>query len=231
MKKMKLDPRSKILMCILVNIPAYTIADKNCLIPFLIFALIILMYNKLYKEVRNYLIIYAVLTGIKIIAPYMPHALISVFATLVISFEMFLPFIAYGMVLVKTSSINEVAIALDNMRAPNFIIIPLLVLFRFFPTIHEERVAISESMKLRGINFGVKSFLLHPIRTTEYLYVPMLFILVKTGEELTVASLTRGLGGKEKRTYTKDVSIKSLDIFVLTIFTFAIYMCFKMKGV
>lgn len=228
--KFKLDPKTKILMCILVNIPAYGIANKNFLLPFILIALGMLFYNKLYKQIMNYLIIYSFLTIIKLLTPILPTILVHMFGTLIISFEMFLPFIAYGMVLIKTSSINEVAISLDNIKAPNFIIIPLLVLFRFFPTIREEKIAISESMKLRGVNFGFKNFIIHPYRTMEFMYVPMLFVLVKTGEELTVASLTRGLGGEEKRTYIKDVKFKFIDILAISLFILMIWICFKMKG-
>ena len=40
-------------MCILVNIPAYGIANKNFLLPFILIALGMLFYNKLYKQYCN----------------------------------------------------------------------------------------------------------------------------------------------------------------------------------
>ena len=227
-RKLRLDPRTKIILCILVNLPIFVFINHPLIYLFVGFAILLLILSKEYKAVFKYLIIYGIIIGIGFISHWIPEAIIAVFGTLIIMIKLFLPFIAFGLLLVRTTSINDIAIVLDKMRLPDSIIIPLLVLFRFIPTIHEERLAIAKAMKLRGIGFGLKSLLLHPVKTVEYMYIPMLFTLIKSGEELTIASLTRGLGGKQRRTYIRDVIMGVQDYVVLSLFflliVFVIYI-------
>ena len=165
-----------------------------------------------------YIGMYVFFEGFGMASPFLPKIIVTIFSNLIIGLGIFLPFIAYGFLLMKTTSINDLAISLDQMKAPNAVIISLLVLFRFIPTISEEKRSISNAMKLRGIGFGLKSLVTKPMKTFEYMYIPMLFTLLKSGEELTVASLTRGLGGAQKRTYIRTVKIGTPDFVVLSIF-------------
>ena len=89
-------------------------------------------------------------------------------------------------------------------------------MFRFFPTVMEEWRAIGDAMKMRGIRLrgGKAGSIL------EYRLVPMLMCSVKIGEELSAASLTRGLGGPVKRTNVCNIGIHVQDVFML-LFCFA----------
>lgn len=60
----------------------------------------------------------------------------------------------------------------------------------------EEYAAISDAMRMRGIRFGGK----HPGRMVEYRLIPLMISVVKIGDELSAAALTRGLGAPVKRT-------------------------------
>ena len=70
----------------------------------------------------------------------------------------------------STTRISEFTTAFHQMRLPNMIVIPLSVMFRFFPVVIDEMRGIVEAMKLRGYQ---KPWL-HPIRTAEYIVVPLL---------------------------------------------------------
>ena len=45
--------------------------------------------------------------------------------------------------------------AMERLRLPQKITIPLSVMFRFFPTVVEEYGAIGDAMRMRGIGFGL----------------------------------------------------------------------------
>lgn len=66
-------------------------------------------------------------------------------------------------------------------------------------------------MKMRGIYLrGGKA-----ASILEYRLVPMLMCCVKIGEELSAASLTRGLGGPVKRTNICEIGLHVQDIILL----------------
>ena len=109
-----------------------------------------------------------------------------------------------------------VSLMYNDFHMPRQITIPMAVMFRFFPTVMEEWRAIGDAMKMRGIRLrgGKAGSIL------EYRLVPMLMCSVKIGEELSAASLTRGLGGPVKRTNVCNIGIHVQDVFML-LFCFA----------
>ncbi len=120
--------------------------------------------------------------------------------------------------MITTTSISELSLALNELRVPLGVQIVLLVMFRFFPTIKVEARSISNAMKLRGLSFTPLSLIRCPVKTIEYLYVPLIYSLIKTGDELTAASLTRGLGLYKSRTYLCEIGFHLIDILLITIF-------------
>ena len=79
------------------------------------------------------------------------------------------------------------------------------------PGLQEEFPLVYDAMKMRGIRLrgGKAGSIL------EYRLVPMLMCSVKIGEELSAASLTRGLGGPVKRTNICDIGIHVQDALML----------------
>lgn len=217
-KSVQIDPRTKILFCILINVVIYSYIENAYLMLFIGFAFVLLLCYGEYRTIKTYVIIYAVMTGFHILSPYIPGIIVRLLMPTIVGLQMFFPFILYGTLLVKTSRMSDVINVLDRMHCPNALIIPFLVLFRFFPTIRQEISHISNAMKLRGLNFGPRSLLTKPMKTIEYLYVPLLYSMVKSGNELTVASLTRGLGGEKKRTYNYEVRFHIIDFLLIIIF-------------
>lgn len=231
-KRVQIDPRTKILFCILINIVIYSYIEKTYLMLFIGFAFVLLFYYSEYRTIKTYVLIYTVMTAFHILTPYIPRLIVRLLTPTIVGLEMFFPFILYGTLLVKTSKISDVVNVLDKMYCPNVLIIPFLVLLRFFPTIHQEVVHISNAMKLRGLNFGLRSLFTKPVKTIEYLYVPLLYSMVKSGNELTVASLTRGLGGEKRRTYNHEVRFHLIDLLLILLFVLLMIVSFVFgKGV
>ncbi|MDD3394403.1 MAG: energy-coupling factor transporter transmembrane component T [Anaerotignum sp.] len=178
-KKLSIDPRIKILFCILINIVIYSYTDKLYLILFVGYALVLLFLEKEYQSIKTFAFIYLLIFMFRILNPYIPQLFVRIITPTIVSIQMFFPFIIYGALLIKTSKISDVANVLDKMHFPDEGLIPFLVLFRFFPTIKEEAGAISDAMKLRGLNYGLGSLIKKPVKTIEYLYVPLLYSMVK----------------------------------------------------
>ena len=101
-----------------------------------------------------------------------------------------------GSYLVSTTTVSEFTAAMLRLHLSEKIIIPLSVMFRFFPTVMDEAASINAAMRMRGIHLGGRN----AEKMLEYRLVPLMTCCVKIGEELSAAALTRGLGGDVKRT-------------------------------
>ena len=108
----------------------------------------------------------------------------------------FLPGIMTGAYVVSTTTVSEFIAAMEKMHVSQKITIPLAVMFRFFPTVVEEASSINKAMAMRDIKFGGSKV----FKMLEYRLIPMMTCSVKIGQELSAASLTRGLGSPVKRT-------------------------------
>ncbi|MBR6155547.1 MAG: energy-coupling factor transporter transmembrane protein EcfT, partial [Lachnospiraceae bacterium] len=83
----------------------------------------------------------------------------------------------------------------------------------------------TDAMKMRGIAFGGG----RPSKMVEYRMIPLLFSCVNIGDELSTAAITRGLGGKVKRTSVEELRLRVFDWLLILLFTAAagIFVVFK----
>lgn len=136
----------------------------------------------------------------------------------------FLPSLIMGYYTVSTTTVSEFIASMQRLHLSPKLVIPLSVMFRFFPTVMEERQAIQQSMKMRGISlFGRRH---NPVTLLEYRTVPVMMSVVKIGDELTAAALTRGLEATRYRTNICQVGFRIQDylLILFSIICFTIYV-------
>jgi len=149
--------------------------------------------------------------------PVFHSAFFSVIGILAFIVQRIIPFMLLGTVIKKQKNISEITMALERMRLPRGIILSIAVMFRYFPAIKDDFFVIIDSMKLKGLYTSKRSAMLHPIRTMEFIIVPMLFKSLRTAEELSCAALIKGIENTGKKTSYFDVKLRSIDL----IFSFA----------
>lgn len=211
MIKMQIDPRIKLLSMVLISFIALTgTTTGHAVYPRLVIILIptfCLLYLHYYKT--GLLCFFILFTGWYIetfqLRDYhaVVYSLIFIIANLL---TRFLPAVLMGFVLFKTTSVEMFIRALEKLKFPNVLTIPLAVMFRFLPVVYQESQNIKHAMRMRGMT-TLQAFL-HPIRYTEMRIVPLINRVVKISNELTAASLTRGLSVDAART--------SLIVFKMT---------------
>lgn len=123
----------------------------------------------------------------------------------------FLPSVLVAAYLMSTTTVSEFTAAMQRMHVSEKIVIPLSVMFRFFPTVADEAASIGCAMRMRGIRMGGSN----AAKAVEYRMVPLMTCCVKIGEELSAAALTRGLGGTVKRTNICKIGFKAQDVVAL----------------
>lgn len=214
-KKSFLDPRTKLILLVVVNtvMMGGVISGLGALIrPLLaLIPLLLLLTERRWKAGALYapLVLFASL-GEAILVPSTTGLtnLLVIVATGIIS--RFLPSLVMGYYVITTTTVSELVAALERMKVPRGIVIPLVVMLRFLPTVVEEARAISDAMRLRGLSGA--AVLRNPIAAIEYRIVPLIAGVVRIGEDLSAAALTRGLGAPVKRTNICRIGLGWIDL-------------------
>lgn len=233
----RLDPRTKLILLLTVTTLMFSTSNEGImnfikpvlsLIPF-----VLILSERRFKTAGKYLFLYLACFVLERIALTTLSGLLS-FVVLAITSIMtrFAPGIMTGAYLLSSTSVSEFIGSMERMHLTEKIIIPMSVIFRFFPTISEEYQAIRDAMKMRGIRFGGKN----PFLMVEYRLVPLMVSVVKIGDELSAAALTRGLGAPVKRTNVCQIGFHIQDMIavLLCALCFALFLMgqyFVFKGV
>ncbi|MBR4005710.1 MAG: energy-coupling factor transporter transmembrane protein EcfT [Treponema sp.] len=211
--KSLLDPRTKLLLLAFVSVFVLGNAGGDAAAEFRValnyLPLLLLFGAKRWGAVLFAVIFYTLSYLLSIYV--MPHC--SVFLNFLLLAMCgivlrFLPGILTGMFVVSTTTVSEFVAAMERMHVSQKITIPLAVMFRFFPTVVEEAGSINKAMAMRDIKFGGTKAL----QMMEYRLIPMMTCSVKIGQELSAASLTRGLGGPNKRTNICKIGFGWCDV-------------------
>ncbi|WP_436862086.1 energy-coupling factor transporter transmembrane component T [Staphylococcus caeli] len=210
-----LDPRIKILMMLIISLIALTGGTTGHeiifrLIVMLIPALLLILVGKYVIGFTCMVVIilawygeaFVIIEGQQQIATlliFVPSGIVT----------RFLPSLIMGYYIYTTTQVETLILGLERMKIPRKITIPIAVMFRFLPTIKAESSSIKDAMKMRGIS--LRLVFKKPILYIEYRIVPLLNSVIKIGNELTVASVTRGLNLTYKRTSVIDLRIRWFD--------------------
>lgn len=221
--KFHLDPRVKLYMIFVVS----AVVMMSATSPFLwavkilitMVPIVLLAIERKYSSVFRFLVLYLVALYTTFV--HISEASTGLFMALLVGYcsiiVQFMPAFITAWYIVKTTKIGEFISAMQKMHVPDGITISLAVVMRFFPTINEEYISIRDAMKMRGITFGNGSV----INMIEYRMIPLLFSCVNIGDELSAAAITRGLGGKMKRSSVEVLSFSIIDYVFVCLFTIA----------
>ena len=109
---------------------------------------------------------------------------------------------------------GNLAAFLSKIRTPSSVILGLLVIFRFFPTMHSESKAIRESMHNRRLT-GWKSIFTHPLDSFEYILVPLMLSCLNIADQLSISAVTRGIESPSRRTSYYHMNFKLRDVICI----------------
>jgi energy-coupling factor transport system permease protein len=121
----------------------------------------------------------------------------------------------YAAYFISTTGPAQISAALIALKFPRVIVVPLVVVIRFIPTVAEELHAISDAMVLRGIYPGPIGALAHPIRTAEFVLVPLLAASSRIADDLSASSMLRGLGSHRNPTSIEKLTFNFTDVVLI----------------
>ena len=120
-------------------------------------------------------------------------------------------------IVLTTTKVNEFLSAMNRVRAPKKLVIPMAVMLRYIPTIQEDWRYIKDAMRMRDVSPSLASFLAHPGITVECIYVPLLMAASKAADDLSVASVTRGIENPNPRTCLVQIKCGISDWVVMAV--------------
>jgi len=228
----RIAPRTKIIILAIISfmvfndVPMY-VSGILVLIPF-----VCLFFSDYKKAAVIYILAY-------VIAKYLQMAVLpnatGILAIVLITFSYtatrMLPILMMGYYTIMTTKVSEFIASMEKSNVPKDITIPVSVVFRYIPSVFEEIRSITKAMKMRGFGFTFKS-LKSPLKMVEFYMIPILISAVKTSDELSAASLTRGLSNPKKRTNLISVKFNKFDyLFIaISIAGIAVYIYYLCGG-
>lgn len=228
-KQLYLDPRTKIVLCLVVSfimLESTTSLVVNALqIALAALPLIFLLMLGKHKMAVYYLCAYVFASLVpQLLVPLLPDIINLLFTGMIALMTQILPGMMMAYFLIVSTSVSEFVTAMDRMHVPKSISVPMSVLFRFFPTIVEEYGHVRDAMRMREVGN-----LRQPMAMLEYRMVPFMTSIVSIGNDLAASALTRGLSAPVRRTNVCPIGFTWRDrlALVLTGGCIAIFLIYR----
>lgn len=195
-----LDPRCKVALLILIGCVSYFLNGEICsLVLVASFALFIAVGNGA-KWAAKMLIFYIVIAYLNALLRYVSIPVLSVIMSVFgVTILKLVPIAMMGIWILRTTHMDDLMVSLQRMRLPQAVTIPLVVMFRYIPTLRIEYRMIRNTMDIRGISDTAWKQITHPLSTIEYILIPLLMRCLKVTDELAASGTTRGLELEERR--------------------------------
>ncbi len=206
-REVKFDLRTKLMLILVVNL--FLLLSHALVFELvLVFGcLLLITIDRQPKSALRFLIAFFIMLAIdQIVTPYMKGFAFTLISFITVALRKFLPCFILGKWILTKTEVSEFVAVMWKLRLPQTVIIPLSVVFRYFPTIREEWVSIRAATKMRGIHISL-----------EHIMVPLLMSAVNVSEELSAAALCRGLDKPGIHTSLVQVKFSHYDIAVWVI--------------
>ena len=203
-REVKFDLRTKFMLILVVNL--FLLLSHSVIFELvLVFGcLLLITIDGQAKSAFHFLIVFLIMLGIdQLLTPYINGFFFTLVSFITVALRKFLPCFILGKWILTKTEVSEFVAVMWKLRLPQTAIIPLSVVFRYFPTITEEWASIRAAMKMRGIHVSL-----------EHIMVPLLMSAVNVSEELSAAALCRGLDSPEPHTSLVQVRFRFSDVLV-----------------
>ena len=217
--KLHLDPRTKLFLILLCVLSA--VFAPNLYFQFALVMLIGLMavFSGKWQYALRGIIAYALIC---VFTVWCMGVLSGTWRTMFVAFLGLVHKVyACGMLaglVISTTKVGEFLSAMARLHIPKKLTIPIAVMLRYLPTIQEDWHYIKDAMRLRDVSPTLWGFLKAPALTVNCIYVPLLTAASKAADELSIASVTRGIENPKPRTCLINIRMQAADFLVLVLF-------------
>ena len=219
MRPVHLDPRTKlflILLCVLSAMLAPNLYFQFALTAFI--GLLAAFYGKWQYALRG-IVAYALICAFTV---WCMDILNGTWRAMFVAFLGLVHKVyACGMLaglVIATTKVGEFLSAMTRLHVPKSLTIPIAVMLRYLPTIREDWHSVKDAMRLRDVSPTLAGFLKAPAMTINCIYVPLLTAASKAADELSIASVTRGIENPKPRTCLVSIQMQAADFLAMVLF-------------
>lgn len=222
---MRLDPRTKLGILAITSISVFL--NRSIVIEclFVSIPLLLLFFSGNIKKALRYGSLFLLLLFVQLFL--VQHLPVNV-GGIVYMFDFYIrkliPCFMLGNYLITTTNVSSFLAAVSRFHLPKGFTIALSITLRYFPTMNEEWKAIRDAMALRGISASIAGVLAHPIKTMEYIYVPMLVSASHISDEISQAAITRGIDHVGRRSCLVETRFTVWDVIVGAVYVAIVSM-------
>lgn len=202
----QINPLLKIIVCLSITIMALLL-HQLATIALLVGSLLLLALwsVRLSFKVLSYIAI-ALLSGIMLSAILRDEHTALLSALRLIAIALPAPLMA------NTTAPSDLVRALQAVRLPGFLVLSVMLIWRFLPLMQQEVQRIVEANQLRGVNLARQ-----PRQWFPGLFLPLIFRMVAYADEVTIGLETRGYDPTVPRSNSRPLKWQHSDtLFVVS---------------
>lgn len=212
---MKLDPRTKLLILAVTSVSVFMNGSIAVECIFVFVPLFLLLFAREFKRAIRYGSLFPLLLLVQLfLVPYLPVTVGGIVYMFAVYIRKLIPCFMLGSYLISTTKVSSFLAAVSRFHLPKGFTIALSITLRYFPTMREEWHSIRDAMALRGISASAGALLTHPLKTMEYVYVPMLISASRISDEISQAAITRGIDHVGERSCLEEIRFSTWDFLV-----------------
>lgn len=216
---LKLDVRTKVVLCLLVAIVTLLLSTVNALLPlFVISFCYVLLMRRIKVIIVSYLFMTLVMflsfgfvIGLEQIVPSLKASIkyssvLTPFLRGAIAMNIILP-IGF------TIRMPNMLSALQSMHLPFVVYLPSTVMVRFIPSFTADVKQIYEALKIKGISLNLKNIICHPYIILRTFIFPLVYMALRTSDDLGISADMKGVGNGAHTPFRSD-KMQSYDYLV-----------------
>ena len=226
----RFDVKSKMVFALLCSLVALFLTRP---LPLLTLFVVTLIYALCMRRYKVLLVSYLFFIGVMLLSVFCVSLLVSFYPQFKDSARidsLAMPFLRGASVMnavmpmALTIRVQSLLTTLQNLHLPFVIYLPGAVMIRFVPSFIHDIKQVFEAMKIRGFEVNVKNVLTHPVLLTRLCFTPLVFMSLRTSEDLGVAAELKGIGSGNLCTY-KRMRLKKRDIALIVFSVILIGTC------
>ena len=214
---LKFDPRTKLLLLLELDVLLFLGRSLFYETAILLFCGAVVTIGGKPKTALKYLTVFGIMAAVQhFTGMKSDRFFLFLLYFLCVCVRKILPCLMLGKWLIDTTPVSAYTAAMWKMKLPRNVIVTSSVIFRCFPTIREEWDAIRNAMKLRGIGITPKAMLCSPLKTMQYVFVPMFVSVLNISDELAAAACCRGLDDPCQHSCIEPVAFRACDYIAIS---------------
>lgn len=229
MKKNNLDPRTKLIIVLVISTLAILYNDISYLSLLLFIAIIIAIWMKsdlinILKRIKKLIVLMIAIAFVQSIATRSGNPILSFRGLTLITdyglikaleFTLRISIIIISSVILTTSNSRELVQGLVQMKVPYEIAFMVSIAIRFLPIFRDEMADKVIALQLRGVDLK-KIKLKEKLKVYKYLLLPITTNSILKAKELATAMEMRGFRAYPQRTSFLALKMKNIDYIVIT---------------